>query len=89
MKKALYALLICSTLAVALPSLSVTSFAEPAISTEADETGSDITARKAITEWRYKVIRAPTRIPHSLYRLDTESISTVFCSIPSRCIALI
>ena len=56
MKKALYALLICSTLAVALPSLSVTSFAEPAISTEADETGSDITARKAITEWRYKVI---------------------------------
>lgn len=56
MKKALYALLICSTLAVALPSLSVTSFAEPAISTEADETGSDITVRKAITEWRYKVI---------------------------------
>lgn len=58
MKKALYALLICSTLAVALPSLSVTSFAEPAISTEAeaDEAVSAVTARKAITEWRYKVI---------------------------------
>lgn len=58
MKKTIYALLICSTLAVALPSLSITSFAKPAVATEktAVEATSDITARKAITEWRYKVI---------------------------------
>ena len=58
MKKALYALLICSTLAVALPSLSITSFAKPAVATEraAVEATSDITARKAITKWYYKTI---------------------------------
>ena len=49
MKKTIYALLICSTLAVVLPSLSVTSFAKPAAATErtAVEATSDITARNA------------------------------------------
>ena len=58
MKKTIYALLICSTLAVALPSLSVTSFAAPATATEAtaDEAASAITARKPITKWYYKTI---------------------------------
>ena len=58
MKKTIYALLICSTLAVALPSLSVTSFAAHAAATEAtaDETASAVTARKAITKWYYKTI---------------------------------
>ena len=55
MKKTIYALLICSTLAVALPSLSVTSFAAPATATEAtaDEAASTVTARKPITRWYY------------------------------------
>ena len=50
MKKTIYALLICSTLAVALPSLSITSFAKPAVATEktAVEATSDITARMAL-----------------------------------------
>ncbi len=58
MKKALYALLICSTLTLALPSLSVTSFAEPTVATEgtAVEATSDVVARKAITKWYYKTI---------------------------------
>lgn len=58
MKKAFYALLICSTLTVALPSLSITSFAAPAVATEAEaiEAESAVIARKPITEWRYKVI---------------------------------
>ena len=58
MKKALYALLICSTLTVALPSLSVTSLAASATSTEAEalNAASAVIARKPITEWRYKVI---------------------------------
>ncbi len=58
MKKALYALLICSTLTVALPSLSVTSLAAPASSTEAEalNAASAVIARKPITEWRYKII---------------------------------
>lgn len=58
MKKTLYALLICSTLAVALPSLSITSFAAPAATTEAtaDEATSAVTARKPITRWYYKTI---------------------------------
>lgn len=53
MKKAFYALLICSTLTVALPSLSVTSLAAPAAATEAE---AAVIARKPVTEWRYKVI---------------------------------
>ena len=58
MKKALYALLICSTLTVALPSLSVTSLAAPAETTEVEavEAASAVIARKPVTEWRYKVI---------------------------------
>lgn len=58
MKKALYALLICSTLTVALPSLSVTSFAAPAAATEVEaiEAGSAVIARKPITKWYYKTI---------------------------------
>lgn len=58
MKKALYALLICSTLTVALPALSVSSFAAPAesVADTSVETTPDVLARKPITEWRYKVI---------------------------------
>lgn len=58
MKKTIYALLICSTLAVALPSFSITSFAAPAAATEAtaDETASAVTARKPYTKWYYKTI---------------------------------
>ena len=58
MKKALYALLICSTLAVALPSLSVSSLAAPAepVADTSVETTPDVLARQPITEWRYKVI---------------------------------
>ena len=33
------------------------------------------------------VMSAPMRMPHSEYRLDTESMRTTFCSIPSRCMA--
>ncbi len=55
MKKALYALLICSTLAVALPSLNVTSYAATTEAT-ADAAASAVTARKAITKWYYKTI---------------------------------
>lgn len=58
MKKTLFALLICSTLAVALPSLSVTSFAAPAAITDAgaNEAASAVIARKPITKWYYKTI---------------------------------
>ncbi len=58
MKKTLYALLICSTLTVALPALSVSSFAAPAesIADTSVDTTSDVLARKPYTEWRYKVI---------------------------------
>ena len=60
MKKAMYVLLTCATLALSLPSLSVTSLAaepaettaEPAIETSS----SDVVVFKADTEWRYKVI---------------------------------
>lgn len=58
MKKALYALLICSTLTVSLPILSVNSLAAP-VETVTDvsiETSSAVIARKPVTEWRYKVI---------------------------------
>lgn len=58
MKKTLYALLICSTLTVALPALSVSTFAAPAesIADTSVDTTSDVLARKPYTEWRYKVI---------------------------------
>lgn len=58
MKKALYALLICSTLTVALPALSVSSFAAPAesVADTSVETTPDVLARKPYTEWCYKVI---------------------------------
>lgn len=58
MKKALYVLLICSTLTVALPSFSITSFAAPATTTEmgAAEATSAVTARKPYTKWYYKTI---------------------------------
>ena len=57
MKKALYALLICGTLTVSLPSLCVNSYAASAVTEDtAVEETSDVVARKAITEWRYKVI---------------------------------
>ena len=52
MKKTLFALLICSTLAVALPSLSVSSLAAPAepVADTSIETTPDVLARKPITE---------------------------------------
>lgn len=58
MKKALYALLICSTLTVALPSLSVTGLAAPTAATEAaaSEAESAVIARKPYTKWYYKTI---------------------------------
>ena len=58
MKKTLFALLICSTLAVALPSLSVSSLAAPAepVADPSIETAPDVLARNPITEWRDKVI---------------------------------
>ena len=58
MKKALYVLLICSTLTVALPSFSITSFAAPATTTEmgAAEATSAVIARKPYTKWYYKTI---------------------------------
>ena len=57
MKKTLYALLICTTLTVSLPALSVSSLAAPAETTtdRSIETSSDVMARKPVTEWRYKV----------------------------------
>ena len=67
MKKTIYALLICSTLAVALPSLSVTSFAAPAT---ADEAASSITARKPITKWYYKTING--KLYRRLYDTTNE-----------------
>ena len=58
MKKTLYALLICTTLTVSLPALSVSSLAAPAETTtdRSIETSSDVLARKPVTEWRYNVI---------------------------------
>lgn len=58
MKKTIYALLICSTLTVALPALSVSTFAAPAepVADTSVDTTSDVLARKPYTEWRYKVI---------------------------------
>lgn len=58
MKKALYALLICTTLTVSLPALSVSSLAAPAepVADTIVETTPDVLARKPYTEWRYKVI---------------------------------
>lgn len=57
MKKALYALLICGTLTVSLPSLCVNSYAAPAVTEDtAVEAASDVIARAPITKWYYKTI---------------------------------
>ena len=58
MKKTLYALLICTTLTVSLPALSVNILAAPAepVADTSVETTPDVLARNPITEWRYKVI---------------------------------
>ena len=72
MKKALYALLICTTLTVSLPALSVNilaASAEPVADTSV-ETTPDVLARKPITEWRYKVING--KLYKRLYDTTSE-----------------
>ncbi|MBU5429362.1 hypothetical protein KQI22_04650 [Kineothrix sp. MSJ-39] len=57
MKKTLFALLICGTLTVSLPSLCVTSYAAPAVTGDtAVEAASDVIARAPMTRWYYKTI---------------------------------
>lgn len=57
MKKALYALLICGTLTVSLPSLCVNSYAASAVTEDTTvETASDVIARAPIKRWYYKTI---------------------------------
>ena len=58
MKKAIYVLLTCATLTLSLPSLPVSAMAAAPVETAVTtiDAAENTIARKAITEWRYKVI---------------------------------